>query len=168
MSTEIEKKWVTEDEFLDRLAGKLGLGHNKERALQITKKVFRLLQLRLSPEKSERLVSLFPARLSMWYAEQREQQHQEEVFFKTLLEFAHDLVQSDMRETLGNFYGVEEVLVAIRAVLETIASYLLPTQVDEMISLMPGELKQLMHDWISHVNEGEFPSDRFNACDLTQ
>jgi uncharacterized protein (DUF2267 family) len=167
MHIELEKHLVTEENFLDRLAGRLGLGHDKERALQITKRVFQLLRQRLSIEKSRRLMRQLPSPLVAWYMEDWEPL-QEAVFFKTLLQFAHELVQSERRDNLGNFYGVEEVLVAIRAVLETIASFLSSNEIEEMISLMPGELKQLMQDWISNLGQDESPPQCFNATDLTQ
>jgi uncharacterized protein (DUF2267 family) len=156
---------LIEAEFLDHLAERLGLMHNKERALQITKKIFHLLGLRLSPEKSKQFVSQLPEPLSSWYVEGWEP-HQEKSFFKTLSQFAHDLVQSDRQEAVCNFYGVEEVLVAIRIVLETIALYLSPKAINEMVNLMPSELKQLMEGWISNLNlaSGESrPEQRFNS-----
>jgi uncharacterized protein (DUF2267 family) len=167
MEIGLEKHSLVEAEFLDRLADKLGLEHNREKALRIAKRVFHLLRQRLSYEKSKRFVSQLPSPLNAWYEEGWEPR-QEKIFFKTLLQFAHELVQLDMRETLGNFYGVEEVLVAIKAVLETIATYLSPKEVDEMINLMPVELKQLMQGWISNLSLGESPSQGFNPADLTQ
>ena len=143
MGTGLEKRSLVESEFLDHLSGKLGLEHNREKALQIAKKVFYLLRQRLSYEKSKLFVCQLPAPLDAWYVEGWES-NQEKVFFKTLLQFAHDLVQSDMRESLDNFYGVEEVLVATRVLLEIIAHYLSPEETDEMIQIMPSELKQLM------------------------
>jgi uncharacterized protein (DUF2267 family) len=145
METGLEKRSLIESEFLDHLSEKLGLEHNREKALRIAKKVFYLLRQRLSYEKSKRFVNQLPAPLDAWYIEGWESNYnQDKVFFKTLLQFAHDLVQMDMRESLGNFYGVEEVLVATRVLLETIAHYLSPEEMDEMIQIMPSELKQLM------------------------
>jgi uncharacterized protein (DUF2267 family) len=134
------------DEFLNRLALRLGDENNKDRAMRILRSVFHVLRQRLTPEESMQMIAQLPMALKGLYVDGWKLHHRKSKM-KTIEQFACEVVLADREAALGDFYGEEEVFVAIRAVMETLADYVSPGEIEDMISVMPADLKQVMETW---------------------
>jgi uncharacterized protein (DUF2267 family) len=146
MHTHFEQLAQKGDEFLNRLAFRLGDEHNKDRAMRILRSVFHVLRQRLTPEESMQMIAQLPMALKGFYVDGWKLHHKK-ARMKTVEQFAVEVVLADRQAAWGDFYGEEEVLVAIRAVLETLADYVSPGEIEDMISVMPADLKQVMEVW---------------------
>jgi uncharacterized protein (DUF2267 family) len=146
MHTHFEQYAQKGNEFLNRLAFRLGDENNKDRALRILRSVFHVLRQRLTPEESMQMIAQLPMALKGLYVDGWKL-HQKKSHTKTIEQFAVEVVLADRQAAWGDFYGEEEVYVAIRAVLETLADYVSSDEIEDMISVMPVDLKQVMEVW---------------------
>jgi uncharacterized protein (DUF2267 family) len=133
-------------EFLNKLALRLGDESNKDKAMRILRRVFHILRQRLTPEESMQMIAQLPMALKGLYVDGWKLHHRKSKM-KTIEQFAMEVVIADREAAWGDFYGEEEVFVAIRAVLETLADYVSPGEIEDMISVMPADLKQVMEAW---------------------
>jgi uncharacterized protein (DUF2267 family) len=134
-------------EFLHRLAVRLGDEDDMEKAMRILCSVFQILRERLTIEESMQLIAQLPMSLKGLYVDGWSI-HSKRRRLKTIEQFASEFVIAGRQSLLGDFYGEEEVLVAIRTVMETLADYVSSEEIEDMIGTMPEDLKQLLESWI--------------------
>jgi uncharacterized protein (DUF2267 family) len=132
--------------FLKNLATRLGNENNEDKAMRVLRSVFHVLRLRLTPEESMQMIAQLPMALKGLYVDGWKLHHKKSRM-KTIEQFAVEVVIADREAALGDFYGEQEVFAAIRAVLETLADYVSPGEIEDMIKVMPADLKQVMEAW---------------------
>ncbi len=147
MSTDFERYAQKGDEFLNRLSIRLGDEHNKTRAMRALRSVFNVLRQRLTTEESLQMITQLPIALKGLYVDGWKLHHGKS-HVKTIEQFAEKVARSDREAGRGDFYSEEEVMIAIHAVLETLADYVSPGEVEDMISVMPEDIKLLMESWM--------------------
>ena len=147
MTTDFERYAQKGDEFLHRLSIRLGDEHNKARAMRILRSVFNILRQRLTTEESLQMISQLPVALKGLYVDGWKLHHGKSPI-KTIEQFAEEVAQIDRQARRGDFYSDEEVMIALHAVLETLADYVSPGEIEDMISVLPEELKLLMESWM--------------------
>jgi uncharacterized protein (DUF2267 family) len=141
-----EKHAAKGNEFLHKLAIRLGDEENRERAGRVLRSVFRVLRNRLTIEESFQLMSQLPMAVKAVYVDGWRPIH-EFNRVKTLQEFGQAVMQEDGLSAWKDFSGVSDATDAIEAVVKTIAGYVSAGELHDVIAILPKELKVHFTEW---------------------
>ena len=147
MTIELEKDIATGPDFVHKLSTRLGMEGNRGRTERIIRKVLHILRERLTIEESMQVIAQLPIVLKGWYVHGWSPDHKKSRS-KTIGDLAREIALEDRAARCGDFYGQGEVILAIRAFMETLADGGFPGEIEEMIDVMPPDLKHLMASWL--------------------
>jgi len=147
MTLNFEKYAAKGNEFLNKLAVRLGDAENRDRAGRVLKCVLRALRNRISIEESLQLISQLPMVIKAVYVDGWKLNH-EFVRIKTIEDFSAEVMKEDGAAAWRDFSSVEEATDAIEAVMKTLADYVSAGELHDIIDLMPREIKQHFTVWV--------------------
>lgn len=147
MTPNFEKYAAKGNEFLNKLAVRLGDAENRDRAGRVLRSVLRALRNRLSIEESLQLLSQLPMAIKSVYVEGWKLNHHF-VRIKTIEDFAEEVMIEDGISAWRDFASIEEATDAIEAVMKTLADYVTAGELHDVIDLMPKEIKQHFMVWV--------------------
>lgn len=147
MSIDFEKYAMKGNEFLNRLAQKLGDEGNRDRAARILRSVLHALRNRLTAEESLQLLSQLPMALKGVYVDGWNKIGPDKGI-KTLEDFANEVIKEEGKTAWRDFSNMDEVGQAIHAVIETLVSYVSVDEMEEAFGTLPQELKKVFNTWI--------------------
>jgi len=147
MPLDFEKYAMKGNEFLNRLAKKMGDENDRARAARVLRSVLRTLRNHLTIDESMQLLSQLPIAIKGVYVEgwRIHDTHQR---IKTMEQFATEVLQEEGQVAWRDFSNIEEVIHAIHAVVETIVSYVSPDEMDEAFGTLPKNLKNILTTWV--------------------
>lgn len=147
MTPNFEKYAAKGNEFLNKLAVRLGNVENRDRAGRVLRAVLRALRNRLSMEESLQLLSQLPMAIKSVYVDGWKIHH-DFVRIKTIEDFAEEVMKEDGQSAWRDFSSIGEATDAIEAVMKTLADYVTAGELHDVIDLMPKEIKQHFMVWV--------------------
>lgn len=147
MALNFEKFAAKGNEFLNKLATRLGDEENRDRAGRVLRCVLRALRNRLTVEESLQLVSQLPMAIKAVYVDGWKIHH-EFIRIKTIDDFSQEVMKEDGLSVWRDFSSIEEAKEAIEAVMKTLADYVSAGELHDVIDLMPKEIKHHFMVWV--------------------
>lgn len=143
MPLNFEKYAMKGNEFLNRLAKKLGDENDRDKAARVLRSVLRTLRNHLATEESIQLLAQLPMAIKSVYVEgwKINDVHPR---VKTIEDFAVEVMKEEGQAAWRDFSNIEEVIHAIHAVVETIVSYVSPEEIEEAFSTLPKNLRKIL------------------------
>jgi uncharacterized protein (DUF2267 family) len=147
MALNFEKYAAKGNEFLNKLATRLGDVENRDRAGRVLRCVLRALRNRVTIEESLQLLSQLPMVIKALYVDGWKIHH-EFTRIKTMEDFSEEVLKEDGHSAWRDFSSIEEATDAIEAVMKTLADYVSAGELHDVINLMPKEIKQHFLVWV--------------------
>lgn len=145
-----EKHAAKGNEFVHRLAIRLGDEKNRDRAGRVLRCVLRALRNHLTIEESFQLMSQLPMAIKALYVDGWAPSHHHHPRIKTIDELAAEVRNEDGLSSENDFPGVSDPIVAIKAVIRTIADFVSAGELHDIVAILPNEMKSHFIEWI-HV-----------------
>jgi uncharacterized protein (DUF2267 family) len=147
MPLNFEKHAAKGNEFLNKLAVRLGDEENRARAGRVLRCVLRALRSLLTLEESLQLLSQLPMALKAVYVDgwKPNKYHGR---IKTLHEFSEEVMKEDGFSTWKDFSDVSDATDAIEAVMKTLADYVSAGELHDVIAILPEEMKEQFTVWV--------------------
>lgn len=147
MSLDFNKYAMKGNEFLNRLAKNLGDENDRDRAARILRSVLHTLRNHLSIEESEQLLAQLPMAIKSVYVDgwKIHQSHQR---VKSIEDFAGSVLVEEGLIAWNDFKSIDDVMLGIRAVIETIASYVSYDEMEEAFNTLPKKLRDIFTSWM--------------------
>ncbi|HEX7015298.1 MAG TPA: DUF2267 domain-containing protein [Cyclobacteriaceae bacterium] len=135
------------NEFVNLLMKNLGAEDERDRAARILRAVLRTLRNHLSLEESSDLLAQLPMAIKAVYVDGwRMTQPHERV--STMQEFANEVLKQHGATAWRDFSNPDEVVFAVRAVIETLADYVSVSELEQAFGSLPKELREQFKVWI--------------------
>lgn len=149
MSLNFEKHAAKGNEFVNRLAARLGDIDNRDRAGRVLRCVLHTLRDRLTVEESFQLLAQLPMVIKALYIEgwQPSRYHNK---IKTLQELSEEVMKLDGMSAWRDFSGVSDAMDGIEAVIKTMADYVSAGELHDIIAVLPEDMKERFMVW-SHT-----------------
>jgi len=147
MTLNFEKYAAKGNEFVNKVAMRLGDPANRDQAGRVLRCVLRTLRSHLTPEESLQLLSQLPMAIKSVYVEGWKIHH-EFVRIKTIDDFSEEVMKEDGLAAWRDFSSVEEARDAIQAVMKTLADYVSAGELHDVVDLMPKEIKEHFVVWM--------------------
>jgi uncharacterized protein (DUF2267 family) len=149
MALHFEKHAAKGNEFVHRLAIRLGHEDDRDRAGRVLRCVLHSLRNRLTLEESFQLLAQLPMVIKALYIEgwQPSRTH---VKAKTLLELSEEVIKEEGKSAWRDFSGPSDAMDALEAVIKTMADYVSAGEMHDMIAVLPEGMKERFLVW-SHT-----------------
>lgn len=149
MSLNFEKHAAKGNEFVNRLAARLGDEDNRDRAGRVLRCVLHALRNRLTVEESFQLLAQLPMVIKALYIEgwQPSRYHTK---IKTLQDLSEEVMKLDGMSAWRDFSGVSDAMDGIEAVIKTMADYVSAGELHDIIAVLPEDMKETFMVW-SHT-----------------
>jgi uncharacterized protein (DUF2267 family) len=147
MIMDFEKYAMKGNEFINILARKLGDENNRERAGRTLKSVFAMLRNHISVEESIQLLSQLPVAIKGVYVDGWTLRHSHERI-KTFDGLINEVAIAEGPVIWRDFSNRDEVIDAMRAVVETMAHYVSKEELIQAFGTFPKGLKESFQSWI--------------------
>lgn len=142
-----EKHAAKANEFVHRLAIRLGDEKDRDRAGRILRCVLHALRNHLSIEESFQLMAQLPMAIKAMYVDGwAPSRHHAKI--KTISELAKEVKKEDGLSTENDFPGVSDAMDAIEAVIKTMADYVSPGELHDIVSILPSDMKSHFLEWM--------------------
>jgi uncharacterized protein (DUF2267 family) len=149
MILDFEKYAQKGNEFMNRLEANLATD-DRAHAGRILRSTFRVLRNHLMFEESLQLLSQLPMVIKAVYVDGwRAGSHKR---IRTEDEFLIEIVQEEGNSAWVDFTTKEELIAAVRAVIDTLRSYVSPEEMDQALATLPKQIRQMI--------ESSAPADR--------
>lgn len=149
MPLNFEKHAAKGNEFVNRLAARLGDEDNIDRAGRVLRCVLHTLRSRLTIEESFQLLAQLPTAIKALYVEGW-QPMRSHVKLRTLNEFGKEVIRLDGLSAWRDFSNLEDALKGIEAVVKTMADYVSAGELHDIIAVLPEDMKDSFVVW-SHT-----------------
>jgi uncharacterized protein (DUF2267 family) len=149
MSLNFEKHAAKGNEFVNRLAARLGDEDNRDRAGRVLRCVLHTLRDRLTVEESFQLLAQLPMVIKALYIENW-QPYRYHNKIKTLQELSEEVMKLDGMSAWRDFSGVSDAMDGIEAVIKTMADYVSAGELHDIIAVLPEDMKERFMVW-SHT-----------------
>lgn len=142
-----EKHAAKGNEFVHRLAIRLGDEKNRDRASRVLRCVLRALRNHLSIEESFQLMAQLPMAIKALYVEGWAPGHVHSRI-KTIEELAEVVRIEDRLSVENDFPGVSDALEGIEAVIKTMADYVSAGELHDIVAVLPSGMKSYFLEWM--------------------
>jgi uncharacterized protein (DUF2267 family) len=126
MALDFEKFAMKGNEFINQLAVKLGDANNRERASRVLRCVLHVLRNKLSLDDNLELLGHLPMAIKGAYVEGWKVNHQQD--FNSLDDLVEEILNEDGQMATRDFKDADDVLKALRAVVETLVLHTEPEE----------------------------------------
>jgi uncharacterized protein (DUF2267 family) len=137
------------NEFINKLATKLGDSNNKARANRILKSVLHELRNRITPEESIQLISQLPFFLKAVYVDGWKVSGRQKRI-KTLDEFLQAILERNRKLSVNDFEHIYEVKEATSVVLAMIGEYVSRGELKDIKEVLPREIGDFIFKGTTH------------------
>ena len=148
MTIDFEKYAMKGNEFMNILARKLGDEKNRERAGRVLRHVFAVLRNHISFEESLQLLSQLPVAIKGVYVDGWTLSHGKERA-RTFDSLVNELAESEGSVIWRDFSNRDEIIDAIRAVVETMEHYVSKGELMQAFGTLPKGLKESFQAWVA-------------------
>jgi uncharacterized protein (DUF2267 family) len=147
MAMDFNKYAAKGNEFLNRLAAKLGNENDRDHAARILRSTLHVIRDHITVEESIQLLAQLPMILKGVYVDGWSSANMQ-VKIKTLDDFAAEIIGKDGNAAWRDFSNKEEVLEDVRKVVETLAMYVSYGELEDVFSVLPKEIKKKLLAWL--------------------
>lgn len=142
MALDFEKYVMKGNEFLHQLEEKL---ENKDRthAARILRSTFRVLRNHISMEESLELLSQLPMAIKSVYVDGWQIKDHKRI--KTVQDFCNEIIHEEGNAAWRDFSSNEDILSAVRAVLDTMSQYVSPEEMEQAIHTLPKKIQVVLN-----------------------
>lgn len=141
MALDFEKYAAKGNEFLNRLAENLG-NEDRAHAARILRSTFRVLRNHLTVEESFQLLAQLPMALKSVYVEGwRLNDHQK---IKTIDDLVVEMVQEEGNSAWRDFADKDEIIDALRAVVDTLRLYVSSGEINQALGTLPRKVQSML------------------------
>lgn len=147
MALEFENYAMKGNEFVNLLARNLGYEDDRDRAARVLRAVLRTMRDHMSLEESSDLLAQLPMAIKAVYVDgwRMTQPHKR---VKSFEEFAGNVLKEHGQNAWRDFSNIDEVETSVRAVIETMLSYVSPGEMEQALATLPKNLKDLFMTWM--------------------
>jgi uncharacterized protein (DUF2267 family) len=138
MILDFEKYAMKGNEFLNKLSANLG-NVDRSHASRILKNTFRVLRNHITPEESLQLISQLPMALKSIYVDGWKLSDHKRV--KNIDEFLVEIIQAEGQDAWRDFSSKDEVLNAVKAVIDTMRLYVSHEEIDQALGTLPKKVR---------------------------
>jgi uncharacterized protein (DUF2267 family) len=138
MILDFEKYAMKGNEFLNKLSANLG-NVDRSHAARILKNTFRVLRNHITPEESLQLISQLPMALKSIYVDGWKLSDHKRV--KNIDEFLVEIIQAEGQDAWRDFSSKDEVLNAVKAVIDTMRLYVSHEEIDQALGTLPKKVR---------------------------
>lgn len=138
MPLDFEKYAMKGNEFLNRLAENLG-DEDRAHASRILRSTFRVLRNHLTVEESFQLLSQLPMALKSVYVEGWSLNDHRKI--KTLDDLIVELIQEEGNFAWRDFSNKDEIIDALRAVIDTLRLYVSTSEISQALGTLPRKIQ---------------------------
>jgi uncharacterized protein (DUF2267 family) len=149
MKIDFEKYAKKGNEFMNILARKLGDENKRDRAGRILRSVFAMLRNHISVEESIQLLAQLPVAIKGIYVDGWTLSHSKERI-RTFDGLVNEIATTEGPVIWRDFSNRNEIIEAIRAVVETMAHYVSAEEMMDAFGTLPKGLKESFQSWISN------------------
>lgn len=142
-----EKHAMKGNEFVHRLAIRLGDEKDRDRAARVLRSVLHALRNRLSIEESFQLMAQLPMAIKAIYVDGWSPTHRQ-AKIKTIADLSEVVRQEGGVSSENDFHHLSDATNAIEAVMKTIADYVSAGELHDIVSILPEEMKSYFIEWI--------------------
>jgi uncharacterized protein (DUF2267 family) len=147
MPLDFEKYAMKGNEFLNRLASKLGDENDRDHSARVLRAVLRTMRNHLSLAESEQILAQLPMAIKSVYVDGW-RIHQPQKRIKTIEAFAKEVMQEDGQSAWRDYSNVDDAIASIRAVIETMVMYVSTEEMEEAFGTLPRHLRDIFIEWI--------------------
>ncbi|MEX1241085.1 MAG: DUF2267 domain-containing protein [Cyclobacteriaceae bacterium] len=140
MALDFEKYAMKGNEFLHQLETNLGSA-DRGHAARILRSTFKVLRNHLTFEESLQLLSQLPMAIKCVYVEGWTRG--ENVRIKTVDDFLIEIIQAEGNSAWRDFGSKDEILLAVRAVVDTMRLYVSHEEMDQAIATLPRKIQSI-------------------------
>jgi uncharacterized protein (DUF2267 family) len=143
MLFDFEKYAMKGNEFLHRLENNLGT-NDRAHAARILRSTLRVLRNHLTFEESLQLLSQLPMAIKSVYVEGwRKGAHKK---IKTVDDFLIEIIQEEGDAVIQDFRSKQEVIDAVRAVVDTMRLYVSAAEMEQALGTLPRSIQDMVED----------------------
>ena len=135
------------NEFVHRLAIQLGDEKDRERAGRVLKCVLHALRNRLTVDESFQLMAQLPMAIKGLYVDGWSP-HRAHSRVKTIEDLAVEVRNGDGLSGENDFPEISDAVDAIEAVIRTMAHYVSPGELHDIVAVLPGDMKVYFIEWM--------------------
>lgn len=146
MSLNFENFAAKGNEFINTLDRELG-DKGRDHAARVLRCVLRALRCRLSVEESLHLLSQLPMVIKAVYVDGWKPTRQRKRI-KNMEDFADEVIREDGLTAWRDFANREEAIVAVKAVMRTLSTYVSAGEMADVSTIFPSSMKEEINDWI--------------------
>jgi uncharacterized protein (DUF2267 family) len=129
------------NEFLHQLKTNLN-NEDRAHAARILRSTFRVLRNHISMEESLQLLAQLPMAIKSVYVEGWQIRHHRKI--KTVDEFCDEILKEEGAAAWRDYSNKEEILSAVRAVVNTMGLYVNPEEMDQAIHTLPKKIQEVV------------------------
>ena len=148
MSLDFEKYAMKGNEFLHQLETNLGVA-DRGHAARILRSTFKVLRNHLTFEESLQLLSQLPMAIKGLYVDGWKKSANSRI--KTVDDFIIEIIQAEGNMAWRDFGSMEEILLAVRAVVDTMRNYVSAEEMDQALATLPRKI-QTIFEPTTHSN----------------
>jgi uncharacterized protein (DUF2267 family) len=156
MALDFVKYAAKGNEFLNRLAQRLGSERDRDHAARILKSTLHVIRDHITIEESIQLLAQLPMILKGVYVDGWSPVASRDKM-KTMEDFAAEVISRDGNAAWRDFSSKEEVLRDIRMVIETLAEYVSFGELEDVASVMPKDIRRTLAGWLQSITETDIP-----------
>lgn len=142
MTLDFEKYAMKGNEFLHHLQVNLGTP-DRAHAGRILRSTFRVLRNHLTFEESLQLLSQLPMAIKSVYVEGWKRGEHERI--KTEDDFIVEIIHEEGSLAWRDFSSKDEILAAVRAVVETMKIYVSAEEMEQALGTLPRKIQQIFN-----------------------
>lgn len=136
------------NQLLNELASELGEKADKQNAGRILRAVFHTLRNHLTLEENFQLLAQLPMALKGAYVDGWSPTKRQLIKSKKKSNFLSEVVREEGNSSWRDFSNGEEIDHSVKAVFKVLKKYISKGEFEDMIAVLPKELKQLIRDSI--------------------
>ena len=140
MSLDFDKYAMKGNEFLHQLETNLGVA-DRGHASRILRSTFKVLRNHLTFEESLQLVAQLPMAIKAVYVDGWTKSVNTKI--KTVDDFIVEIIQTEGPAAWRDFAGKDDILQAVRAVIDTMRIYVSPQEMDQALGTLPRKIQAI-------------------------
>lgn len=140
MSLDFEKYAMKGNEFMHQLETNLGVA-DRGHAARILRSTFKVLRNHLTFEESLQLLSQLPMAIKSLYVDGWTRGANMRI--KTVDDFIIEIIQAEGNLAWRDFSSKEEILQAVRAVVDTMRIYVSGEEMDQALATLPRKIQTI-------------------------
>lgn len=140
MSLDFEKYAMKGNEFMHQLETNLGVA-DRGHAARILRSTFKVLRNHLTFEESLQLLAQLPMAIKSLYVDGWTRGANARI--KTVDDFVVEIIQAEGNLAWRDFSSKEEILQAVRAVVETMRIYVSGEEMDQALATLPRKIQTI-------------------------